>query len=544
MNRNHTRVFILGLDGADFDIIGPFVEAGKLPHIARLMREGAWGPLESTKPPITAPAWVSFMTGKNPGGHGVYSFCATELGTYQRIINDSTSIGTATLWDAIGTAGQSVCLIDIPMTYPPYPVQGVMVSGSLPSIDSDFTYPSALKSELLSWTGDFQPAHHIIRTLSSGDYQKGLEVLYRYTDSRRKAVFTLMEQHEWQVFMWVNRGTDILQHYAMPFQNRSFAEEHPREAGLMSQALVEYYEYVDRFIGELLDRLRPSDYLVVMSDHGAGPTRGTFLPNKWLIHRGYLVLRDDAPASRFGKHASRRGWKRLFSPRRTGKKASAPPSVDRMQRLVDWNKTRALVDSRATYSIRINLSGREPDGIVEPGAEYESLRDEISEGLLEIRDPHTDEQLIDRVYKKEEIYSGPYVDHAPDLYFEPVDMAYGCGGKFRGAGYVIQPRFPLGIHRKYGISILSGEGVIPGSRIQEARIVDLAPTVLYLMDLPVPDDMDGKVLKQAFDEGFLKSHPIESGPPIPFHGRERAGELTDQERRDVEDALRGLGYMD
>jgi predicted AlkP superfamily phosphohydrolase/phosphomutase len=212
---------------------------------------------------------------------------------------------------------------------------------------------------------------------------------------------------------------------------------------------------------------------------------------------------------------------------------------------VDWSQSKAYSFGRHLGSIYVNVKGREPQGIVEPGAEYEAVRDEIERLAYDFCDPRTGRKLIGQVLRREEIYSGPYLEQAPDLILrpsEPSDIFFGLADFGHRETVSTVYRYS-GMHRDYGMLIMDGPGIRQGSSVEGAVIQDIAPTVLHTMGLPVPADMDGRVLENAFAEEYMASFPVEIGDPGTLDdGQEWTG-YSEEGEKEIMDRLEGLGYL-
>ena len=194
------RVFAVGLDGATLDLIRPWVEEGKLPTFARIMREGSYGPLRSTIPPVTGPAWVSFMTGKNPGKHGIGDFLQRIAGEYRRTPVDSRSIKAEPFWATAGRRGKKVGILNVPVTYPPYEVNGFLVSGLLtPRSKEGFSYPEGLARELDQAVGGYRV--NLDQFYVKGRADRFLDDVRALVDTRTRAAQYLMSKYEWDFMM-------------------------------------------------------------------------------------------------------------------------------------------------------------------------------------------------------------------------------------------------------------------------------------------------------------------------------------------------------
>ena len=309
----------------------------------------------------------------------------------------------------------------------------------------------------------------------------------------------------------------------------------------------------------------------LVSDHGFGPARTWFHVNRFLLERGLLALGEvqgsgpGAALARLGltPQALRSLVRRLDVlglRRRVGRLArvTAGRQIDgALARPIDWSRTQAVSGSPASEGIYVNLKGREPNGVVEPGQPYEALRDRLAAELLAVRDPDTNQPVVQAVYRREELYDGPFLDLLPDLVFDLGDGPY-LASDAPMAAKVLEPLPPnllQGRHRPTGVLAAAGAGIAAGRRIEGARIIDVAPTVLYALDLPIPDDMDGRPLLEIFDDEYQASHPVQYAPAVqetdltglgPMNGISvkpvRSTESTEEEA-EMERRLRGLGYI-
>lgn len=552
MSRNlehPSKIWVIGLDGATFDLICPWAEAGYLPTLGRLMAEGAWGEVESTIHPLTAPAWTTFLTGLNPGRHGIYDFTRRQLGSYDLELVNASSRHGRSLWRILSDAGRRVGVVNVPMTYPPEPVNGYLVAGlDAPSLDSPYIYPSELAQDLRG--------KHIISVSTMGkSLGQYLSEMLDAVERRFAVAHMLLAREEPDFFMKVIMETDAIQHAAWHLLDRV------GEPG--ADAILQVYRRIDERLGELLSGLPPDVTLVVMSDHGAGPIAKVVDLDRWLEDRGLFRLQATS---------IRRGWMRsaVASAQRYAQRylparvkgvlrqsASAMARVDSflLYSGTDWSQTRAYSIGNQG-NICINLAGREPNGIV-PASEYEALREEIIAGLGELCDPDSGEPVVDRVYRREELYTGERVHLAPDLlirwrddrYVAKKDFAQRTGELFtRGLKFSRHANEgaldQTGTHKLHGILIFYGAAVQPGTRIRGARLVDLAPTILYLMDEPVPAELDGRVLTEPLRRDFVAARPLRHDAQEGKSGDDDGGsgyDAEDEER--VRERLRGLGYV-
>ncbi|HZX48061.1 MAG TPA: alkaline phosphatase family protein [Nitrospirota bacterium] len=551
------KVFIIGIDSATFDIMTPMMVDGDLPNIARLVRSGTSGRLMSTVPPVTPPAWVSFMTGKNPGKHGVFDFYVPPSYGYNRPVLNSGYIKAKTIWRILSDHGLRVGVINLPMTYPPEDVKGFIIPGMQYSFNGGegFSHPPELLQEIKARVGDYRVLYGDLESL----YTDNLEVLLKewreIFEIRRKAILYLMENKEWDVFMAVFYSIDVMQHHFWRFYDHTHPLYDPRLAAKYGDVIPEFYKKIDSAIGEILQRLDDSTYVMVVSDHGAGPEEEGFSINSWLCKEGFLNFKTSLfPLWRHRfPHLFYKILKRAKFPgiawtvplnrlRDLGKAIDPREGLD-ISYFIDWKNTRAFGGNHTEQGIYINLRGREPMGIVEKGKEYEDVREAIIERLGKIEDPETGRPIKVNIVRKEEVYDGPCTEDAPDIFVEIRDSRCLIQKEIHHRGLFNKAYKSSGTHRAEGIVILKGDGINAGCTVKGANITDLTPTILYALGLPVPDDMDGKVMVDAFGEDYLVSNPVRSGSPTEISAGRGRGVFNEEESDKIKMSLRDLGYF-
>lgn len=542
-----SRVLVIGIDGGTLDLIRPWAEEGHLAHLGRLMAEGAWGLLESTLPPVTSPAWPTFATGKNPGKHGVFDFIRPRGSDFDMV--NSTSIRSRTLWQILSDAGRRVGVMNVPVTYPPQPVNGLMIGGMLSPHTGCITYPQGLLEPYLEELGPY-------RIVPSVQYKEGNEEefiadLLDLVDRRGRYALRLMEDHPSDFFMVHFQATDVLQHALWKFIDPTHPRHDPEAAARFVPQMRQVFQQIDGFIGQMVGRMGGEGTVIVMSDHGFGPLHWVVNLNLFLLEMGLLWLKGNfstrlrssifraglTPASVWHliERAGLQNYVWLISKSTRNKVVSKFLSFDD----VDWSRTVAYSIGHVGQ-IYINLRGREPQGIVGPGAEYERVRQQVVEGLKALRHPETGKPMVDQVIPGEEAVHGPYARSGPDLHVVFDGYRAIAFPLFATDSRLVtrQIRGDSGCHRLHGLLIAWGTGIRPGRVPEGAHIMDLAPTVLHLMDLPVPDDMDGRVLTSMLssDRPVRYEHvaAAETGPETG---------LSTEETAEVEGRLRALGYL-
>jgi predicted AlkP superfamily phosphohydrolase/phosphomutase len=269
-----TRVFVIGLDGATFDLLDPWVKEGRLPNLKRMMESSTYGRLESTIPPVTPPAWTSFTTGVNPGKHGVFDFITFKPNSYEKVLVNSNHVRSKRFWDLAGEKGKKSIILYVPLTYPPEKVEGVMISGIPTPAQGEFIYPTEMEGELEGKLGRWRAETNGDKL---GDFHEEtfLTEIYQTLETRFRVAKYLMTR-EWDLFILVIMETDWMQHFLW---------------GEKDRCLLPLYMKIDEMIGGFRELLRDEDVILVLSDHGFGPVRKTFYMNVWLREKGFLVSR-------------------------------------------------------------------------------------------------------------------------------------------------------------------------------------------------------------------------------------------------------------
>src|SRR5262245_3347328 len=359
---NH-KVLVIGIDGGTFDVIRPLIQQGELPNLAALMTAGVSAELSSTIPPITAPAWVSFMTGKNPGKHSIFHFVGHIHRTYTGNILTAADIKAKTLWSILSEHGHRLTLINVPFTYPPMQINGVMVSGfGTPSQDHSFTYPQDLYLELQQRVGDYQIDYDDYWSKASANaenpsldfFDELVQSLNYMTDKRTEAVLYLMKEYPWDFFMAVYVLPDRLQHLFWKFMDPSHPDHDPQLAERYSQVISDGYRKVDEAVGRILGGVEDETTVIVLSDHGFGPLHKYFFVNTWLMQQGWLRLKralrwrfqGTRPPVEHILRKLRLGVLNHFIPGQLGRlKVPIIKKVSKSwEELIDWSSTKAYAN--------------------------------------------------------------------------------------------------------------------------------------------------------------------------------------------------------
>lgn len=549
------KALIIGLDGATWTLLTPWIEQGHLPHLAKLVREGASGPLTTTIPPVSASAWVSFATGCNPGKHGSFDFVFPQPGGYDIGVVNVKVRGVPPFWKTVEEAGGQVGLMSVPITYPPQPINGFTVCGFLvPNEQSTYTYPPELKEELKR-EGQRWPLHEFEgnRSRHPGRF---LQDMLDFDVTRTDTIIWLMQHKPWDVLACVLKTPDTVHHEVWHIIDPT----HPRyDAELNRQFaphVLDYFKKIDESVGRLIAAAPPDTFVAIMSDHGGGPFHKFFHVNNWLAQQGLLKFKR-TPLSLIKRALFAVGFTpitslkivnflRLGRLRRRVKRGRGRGMLKRLFLSfgdVDWARTKAF--SIGNFGqIYINVQGQRAQGIVAPGAEYEAVRDQIIRAALALRDPEGGDQVIAKVYKKEELYHGDRVSVAPDLILHTDRSKYvSFGHADFGSNKLLEPSIgQTGHHTMDGIVVLHGPGVKANEAIK-GHIIDIAPTTLYALGLPIPSIMDGKVLQAGFTADYLAQHPIINATSADGSHAESTKVYSEEDEAQVMERLRDLGYV-
>lgn len=560
-----TRVLVIGLDGATFRVIKPMVAAGELPVLGRLMEQGAHGVLRSTIQPSSEQAWVTFMTGVQNGKHGIFGFIHRKPGSYEYQYVNARHQRAPTLWRLLSDRGRRVIAINVPMTYPPEPVNGALIGGLMtPSERSRFTYPPDLYEELKREIGGYIINVDIeTGALTDAGEARLLREINEMIRLRTEAVKYLARTRPWELLCVVYGAADRVSHKFWKYMQT----DQPALASGKGGAIPQVYRRLDQAVGELVESVADEHTVVLLvSDHGFGPLKKAFFLNQWLTEQGYLRWRGKEPLNlkagfqtglnrlvRRAVHWLDHPWmsavkQAVFAtwPELKGKLHSSMAYAK-----VDWSHTLAYALG-TMGNICLNVKGREPQGIVEPGGPYEALRTQLIEELKQLRDGETGRPIFLDVYRREEIYHGPYVDLAPDIVglLDPTYHVAAVDWRPAGGDVIVPLGEQLlfvgdlsGQHDMDGILIAYGPQVRRGAEIAGAGIVDMAPTILALLGEPIPDYMDGRVLNELFVESPA-TDKVSMGERAPALAEEAGEGYTKEEEEEITARLRGLGYVD
>jgi len=555
-HNNGLKLLVIGLDGATFDIIRPMIAAGELPNLATLMDQGSSGYLESTIPPFSPPAWTSFMTGMNPGQHGIFGFINFDPLSYTHLDSrpvTARSLAGHTFFDILGQNGCRLAVITVPITYPVWAINGYMVAGApCPDTEISRVYPENFATEL----------HHRYTFHSTFWSRPNAEIiagLFEMDERRTALALKLIDEKELNAMVVVFGATDRAQHNFWRYYDPNFAARLnlPREADF-DDVIPDVYRRADAAIGHLLTRVGEDTTVFIISDHGGGPAATQYLhTNAWLRQQGLLSIKHnrDSILSSLRKVviAMRRGLGtqvehslRSLLPNRFVEQGRA---LVRNVAQIDWSATQAYRFPMypPTEGIVINVAGRQPQGIVKSGEEFEQLREQILEQAKKLINPATGRPVVVSAYRCEDLYHGPHAELAPDIILILAE-------DYRGSANVHPPLITNidpsslskvnGEHRMHGILLARGPTIKQHAWIENARLVDMAPTILYSLGESVPKEMDGVVLEDLFSPLHREAHPVQ------YSDQGKAGDieavdtrLGPEEEEQIRRQLERLGYL-
>jgi predicted AlkP superfamily phosphohydrolase/phosphomutase len=536
---NHGGVLVVGIDGGTWDVFRPLAERGVMPNMRRVLDQGAHGELTSVVPWYTIPGWASLMTGANPGRHGLLHWVRSGVEDYWesrrpgRPFTASTDLRLPTFWDVAGAAGKRVAVVNMPLTFPAWPVNGVMVTGLLtPAGDiPGQSHPEGFLADYPEYRVDLRHAKGREAEGSLPPLQQLLQEMVDVTESRRR-LMTDLTSGDRDLMVAVFVGMDRVSHRVWPQQERLLAGDESTW-GELEGLLAAYYRSLDSVIGSLLEAAGPDATTLFVSDHGfgRGPDR-KFRANAWLRDAGYLALRGGRMQQ--AAHASG-GLKKVASRAVKAYRRRARRPAEHVG--VHMGGTRAYAVHFSwcpVFGIAVNERGVKREGSVDP-ADVPALLDRLTEDLLRIEDPDASGAVVLRVMRREEVADGPELARLPHLFVE-LDPRYFPDDGLRRREVFEPLQTNSGRHTRPGLLGAFGARV---NRSFEgaARIEDVAPTVLALLGLEATADMDGKVIGGLVQPGdHLEAAPEAAAPTA------SAVELSADDQAAIERHLRDLGY--
>lgn len=535
------RVLMIGIDGATLDVIKPMVQRGFLPNIKKMIDCGYAGVLNSTMPPISPVAWTSMVTGVNPGKHGIFDFMERDTSfpdEYRVKFICGGNRRSEAIWSYLDKKGSKSIVMNVPMTYPPDPISGVMVSGmDTPAKSENYAYPPQVK-ELLNINGKYITEVPIDKDLKNNS--EALSARYLEGDNRMvEAALSLMDSVKWDFFMIVFTSLDRSQHFFTrdwDWDNIDLRKD--------ENTVLRMYGEMDRYVGLLMENAGPEVITFIVSDHGFGYAPRAFSLNQWLISKGYMVVND----SIWNKIAEKNS-KIAEVAQKTARKFFGESAEDKdksgsmvLMTNLDWSKSSVYSEGGAPKLI-INRQ------VIKNEDEYVRLKELLVTELKELKDPESGDIVFRRVEKKEDIYEGSLAEEAADIILE-----FSRGYVFKHFGmenfefiteksnFIEQVSGPSGEHLAEGILIVSGPEIKKLDDLgQRSEIIDIAPTVLYLLGQEIPAEMDGRLLDFIIKDEFIASNPLKFNDDKVSTSEKYL--ITEEEAKIVEERLKSLGYL-
>lgn len=523
-------LLIVGWDGATPELVEPWMADGTLPNLANLARRGGWAPLRSTLHPLSPAAWASAFTGLNPGRHGIYDFGHRAPDTYRVDPTDGSHRRGAALWEIAAECGLSSLVIGVPMSHPSVEVPGVtFVPGLGASTLDDTTWPRSLAQQIRAQVPDYAIDANAYEHADPADF---LGAVSDMVDGRTRVATSLIARDQPDLAFVVYVATDRVQH---AFWRQSMLPDSPghQSSWRFANAIRDCYVQLDRALGELVATVGDQATVLVVSDHGFGELNGDLYLNAVLEDLGLLTVRRGPGRSPLGGLLSRLMGK-------------LPPVLQRLQPGqdeasatfgdIEWSATQAY--SRGLFGqVWLNLRGREPHGIVEPGPGADALLEQISDACLNLTEPDGRTPLIQSVLRGADLFHGPHAAEAPDLVVVPREYRWMTrSGREIGPPGVITGEPAVrhtGNHRMNGVLVGGGPGIAQGADPELLRLLDLTPTALALLGIEVPRSLDGVPMADLMscDVGWTDDAPTQPGISEPG------------DKDALEAQLRGLGYL-
>jgi len=518
------------------------------------MEEGSSGKLQSTYPPLTAPAWASFMTGKSPGDHGVFDFFCRDQKSYSQNLNSIQNIKDKKLWDILNHNGKTTGLINLPLSYPTPKVDGFFISGLLtPHGAKDFIFQPGLLKELKNNIGPYLLHHE-----HTGDPDEVLDEAFTILKYRTKTAIYLYDKYPTDFFMVHYFGTDRIQHEFWHLLDPSHPLFNHQMHLKYKDRILQYFRSLDNNLKMLSDHTGKDTVFMIISDHGFGPIHKFMNVNQWLIKENFMFFKRNLFTSvkrlLFGLGFTYSNMAKFILKFGLSKKAIQAGRAKRQKlqekiflslKDIDWSRTVAY--SMGNFGqIFLNLKGREPQGIILE-SEYDETVKKIISKLRRFRDPDTGKECIDRIFLREELFKGKYKNLAPDIFFLTKKMEIKPNGLSDFTSHaILEPAFAsTGHHRLDGIFIAYHPDIINKKHdIKNLKIIDIAPTILYLMNSAVLPDMDGRVLLEIFNKDYIKKNPVQYSKVKKINKKESKSRVySPLEEKKIKDQLKKLGYI-
>ena len=531
------RVVIFGMDGASYTVLDDLVRRGIMPYLGRFMASGTRAVLSSTVPPLTPIAWTSLVTGRTPGHHGITDFFHHDGGNALLRVASTRQLCVDTVWAIVNRYGKRAGSLNFPVHNPAPRIDGYVIPGWVTWrwLKRD-SHPATLIDQLKREIPDFDIKDLAMRFSEEKkavagstveNYDPWIQLHMRREQQWFKILRHKLITDPTELVGVVFDGVDKLQHLLWEFLDPRLEPAEPSSEFLRVRELCwDYFRQLDGFLEETVALAGPESQVLIVSDHGFTSTDEVLYINTWLEKEGYLAWKPETKVAAEESQELGEGFPYHLV-------------------AFDEAKTRAFAATASSNGIRIG-NGIGTSTISR--GEYESLRRELADALLtRCVNPETGERLVTRVWFREEIFAGPRMVQAPDLTLTLHD--HGFFSIFRSDTVLKKRPRSLGTHHPDGVFVISGADIRGSQSQRPTRLVDVVPTVLYAMGLPISPELEGRVLEEAFTPERLASHPplVESEPEAAESDGEKADELDGVDGEDdpqILSRLRALGYLD
>jgi predicted AlkP superfamily phosphohydrolase/phosphomutase len=533
------RTVLIGLDGATFSILDSLMKDGVMPFLKEFVESGMRAELLSVVPPLTPPAWTSLMTGRSPGHHGIFDFFQKEEASHHIRFTSSLDVHCETIWSIASRYGSRVTTLNFPLMLPPPEINGNVVSGGWMTWRQLRLgcYPDDLYDKIKALQGfnarelamDMSHEEKALEGCRNEEYEDWISLHIRREEQWFNILKHFMREDPCELTAILFDGVDKIQHLCWRFLSPDYQndERSPQEQRIRNLCL-EYFSKLDRLLAQIADMAGPDATIVMASDHGFGAQTETFFVNTWLEQNGYLAWANDS-APKEGESA-----------------VLGMGQLARHVYTLDWERTQAYASTPSSNGVHIVVADNDHEKGISK-ADYEQFRNKLIDSLYSVLSPATGKPAVTRIWTREEAFSGPHMHHAPDL-----TLGLWDGGliSILASDEPVKLRSkPSGTHRFEGVILARGPGIQQGANLDAMSILNVAPILLYTLGLPIPEDMEGHVPKEAFESSLLKLHPVvvggrsESVAPM---GKESVNKIVfdDEAEAKMAEQLRALGYIE
>lgn len=523
------KLIVLGLDGMPLALLLSLIETGIMPNLKSPFQQGTYGNLRSVMPPITPAAWTSFQTGNYPYRHGVIDFIMFTPWTSEYSFSNSTHIKGQTLWSLLHAAGKKQIVVNVPLTYPPEEIDGIIIPGfDTPQTErSKKAHPGGILDEIEQNTGEypFLSLHKSIRLHRKAGLKVLADDLLAVTRSQVEAVKYLMKTYQWDLLMYHFQVTDIMQHSAWNLIDPECKAHEHNEAN--ERVMVQdFYRSIDAMAGEILEQGGTNVIVCLLSDHGFAAFDTIFYMNSFLKKKGYIAFHPLYPLLELRNTIAKMLGKYHIP---MLKNSQLPPTrkVNRTFQKIDFGKTTAYA-----YSNALNYA------FVFINKNLQVDTDILKKDLMGLH--HKGKPIIKDIYPW---YEGRGSEaFKPDFVVE-FSKGYSIKHKLPSMRHILSRGYTLfedtiahGNHSIDGLFCFSGDNI--KSNVESAaEIVDIMPTILNILNVPIPKGIDGALLEDVFVE------PKESEFSDTARHSTTHKAVGDADFDAVADMLKSLGYL-